>query len=584
MKKLLISIFLIVFTLYGREYYQIQWIDTLDFYLHQIYRRSDGGIVIGKANNIYVTETVSGPGLAGHCFTVKYDSIGTILLADTLDGGDSKLSGIAVDSIGNIYITGRNYLTNRNSDYYTVKYNSDFQIQWIDTFGYDSFDYAYDIAADKAGNVYVTGSAEIDYPRIDYLTLKYDSLGVIQWVDTVNNHDRDVAYGLAVDKKGNVYVTGASQTSIYSDMLTLKYDSLGTIQWMDTIDFYHSGHDVSTDGRGNIYVAGYYSGSDNTLSDIFVVKYDSLGVIRWTDTVSAFDEITADYITVDVFGNLYVTANFGDFEGGSFITIKYDSLGTIQWMDTFNIDSLARGKGIAVDGQENIYVSGNIANSYPPDYLITMKFLKTIGIDSAVAFDGLIQEEVIDEDDYVVLYFSEETNKPLIDNSNIDSIFSLSFIHSWLDGSGNIENAIWNTEGTELTINLSVSSSAPTIAVGDTIKPDGTTIQNQRGGTCESRIVLIGDFGQSGVEKTVKSTELNVPSINIGNISFSYQVNNNEPFSIRIYNVEGRLVKEIQEENNGIYKNRIADIPSGIYLFELKNGSNIIKKKTVLLK
>jgi hypothetical protein len=595
MRKLFIFAFLVVISLFARDYYQIQWIDTLD-----INGECDGGydIVVDKENNIYVTGIADfGPGLGGSNYlTIKYDSLGIIQEMDTLDnGGYDWAMGIAVDSIGNVYVTGRSGFYYNIDDYLTVKYNSDLEVQWIDTFGFDSVDWARDVAVDKDGNVYVTGSSESVPGTIDYLTIKYDSSGITQWFDTLDNGGNDQAYGVAVDGKGNVYVTGLS-TDTYGwvgGMLTIKYDSLGIIQWMDTISR-GGGNGIAVDKEGNIYITGYLF--PDGLPYIFTVKYDSLRAILWVDSiyidVKPFSMCNfGEDIAIDGAGNVYVAGNFSDCleDCGSFVTIKYNSDGEIQWIDTFSTDSLVEANGISVDGTGNIYIAGRILTHsdyydyWHYDYL-TLKYLKTVGIDSAFAFDGVIQEAGVDEDDYVVLYFSEETNKPTINNSTIDSVLSLSSGHSWLDGSGNIENAIWNAEGTEFTINLSTTSLAPTIVVGDIITPDGITIENQRGGTCSSPVVLQGSFGGSGVEETGIIVELNVPSVNAGSISFSYNVTGTEPFSLRIYGTDGRLIREIRKEHGGNYTNTITNLPSGVYLFELKRGNDILKKKTVLLK
>ena len=92
--------------------------------------------------------------------------------------------------------------------------------------------YAYAIAVDGSGNVYVTGQVGPGYP--DYGTIKYNSAGQQQWVALYNGppgNGPDVATAIALDGSGNVYVTGSSSRTnfIFSDFgyATIKYNSMG---------------------------------------------------------------------------------------------------------------------------------------------------------------------------------------------------------------------------------------------------------------------------------------------------------------------------------------------------------------------
>ena len=97
-------------------------------------------------------------------------------------------------------------------------------------------------------------------------------------------------------------------------------------------------------------------------------------------------------------------------------------------------------------------------------------------ITSALASDAVTILVGIDNDDTVTLTFSENTNKPVITNANINTVLTLNNTHTWLDGAGNIGDAAWNLAGNILTVTLSVGGGLPTVAVGDTITLNGTTI------------------------------------------------------------------------------------------------------------
>jgi hypothetical protein len=94
------------------------------------------------------------------------------------------------------------------------------------------------LAVDNQGNVYVTGRISTSlgggWYATDYATLKYDRNGTLLWAQRYNGpiNGGDYATALAVDKRGNVYVTGYSWGSgTSSDYATLKYDSNGTLLW-----------------------------------------------------------------------------------------------------------------------------------------------------------------------------------------------------------------------------------------------------------------------------------------------------------------------------------------------------------------
>src|SRR5205814_2070448 len=116
-------------------------------------------------------------------------------------------------------------------DYTTIKYDSAGQQQRVAQYngtGVPAFDYAEAIAIDSSGNVYVTGESGGSGTGGDYATVKYNSSGQQQWAARYDGpvHQFDGASAIAVDGSGNVYVTGTSEGSGTSDdYATVKYNS-----------------------------------------------------------------------------------------------------------------------------------------------------------------------------------------------------------------------------------------------------------------------------------------------------------------------------------------------------------------------
>jgi hypothetical protein len=230
--------------------------------------------------NIYDSsdaKTNAGPfGGVEQAWVTRYNNI--------TENGDDLAFDIAVDGLGNVYVTGQS-ISKRGYDYATIKYNSAGQQQWVAD--YDGPGNADDIASalaiDSSGNVYVTGQTAISSGNNDYATIKYNSAGQQQWVARYNGpgNGEDHASAIAVDDSGNVYVTGGSLGAEGTlDYATIKYDSGGQQLWVARYNGPVSGDDnavaIAVDGSGHVYVTGQSAGSGTGL-DYATIQYNSSG-------------------------------------------------------------------------------------------------------------------------------------------------------------------------------------------------------------------------------------------------------------------------------------------------------------------
>jgi hypothetical protein len=185
-----------------------------------------------------------GPGTGFQDYaTVKYDSAGNPLWVARYNGPDNvpqhsnSSTALAVDAAGNVYVTGGSasvpgLLTH---DYATIKYDSAGNPLWVARYnGPDnSDDNASALAVDNVGNVYVTGLSRGSGTGNEYATVKYDSAGNLLWVARYNEpvtlYSSNDTSALAVGAAGNVYVTGGNM----GDYATVKYAQC---------DFNGSGH------------------------------------------------------------------------------------------------------------------------------------------------------------------------------------------------------------------------------------------------------------------------------------------------------------------------------------------------------
>ena len=374
------------------------------------------GIAVDSAGNAYVTgytNSVDFPLVSparatpagGSCgtspdayscfdaFVAKVNPTGSAIVYSTYFGGSGEDYGskIAIDSLGNAYVTGYTNSTDLPVvnpaqsvqgggicgvspcfDAFVAKLNSTGTALVYSTYlGGSADDYGQGIAVDSAGNALVTGStASADFPTV----------GAFESVHG------GAAYDAFVTKLGP-----AGSTLVYSTYLGGSGEDYGS--------------DIAVDAPGNAYITGYTNSTDfptagplqavngggtcgappNTIPcfDAYVAKLNVDGSSLVYSTY--FGGSGGDYgygIAVDAFGSAYVTGlttstdfpvTAGAFQlagGGTSVdayVVKLDPTGSSAVYSTYLGGTGAEaGLDIAVDPSGNAYVAGYAyGNSLP---------------------------------------------------------------------------------------------------------------------------------------------------------------------------------------------------------------------------
>ncbi|MGE8711091.1 SBBP repeat-containing protein, partial [Leptospira interrogans] len=241
-------------------------------------------------------------------FVTKYDGSGnkqwTRLLG--VAGATTQANGISRDIFNNLHVSGYT-LGNLDGqalsgiqDLFVTKYDTGGNKQWTRLLGVaGQITQANGVAFDSSGNIYLTGrtSGNLDGQALsgiqDLFVIKYDTGGNKQWTRLLGVAGvSTTAYGITSDSLGNVYTTGVTSGSLdgqalsgTQDLFVTKYDTGGNKQWTRLLGVagqITQANGIASDSSGNTYLTGRTSGSlDGQIlsgtQDLFVTKYDTGG-------------------------------------------------------------------------------------------------------------------------------------------------------------------------------------------------------------------------------------------------------------------------------------------------------------------
>jgi hypothetical protein len=356
-------------------------------------------MVVDKAGNAYVTgltpsidfdttagayQTTSSSGLSGDGFVTKLNSAGTGLIFSTYLGGNDLdyCSSIAIDSFGSAYVTGHTvssnfpttlgaYQTSASTplaDAFIAKLNPlGSAVIYSTLIGGSDVEYSDDIAVDKFGNAYITGSTKSsDFDTTfgayntnyqgstDVYVTKLNSLGSqLVYSTFIGGNGNELGNNIVVAPDGICYIAGTAnspdfpitadavqtQYDYQSDLFICLLDSAGANLLYST---YLGGNGtdipggIASDSFGNIYVQGSTNAFDflntpgsyqgpvtNGVFDMFVTKLKitnalannpQLQLPKWTiypnptsDYFILSTQVDADFELVDYAGKVINT-------------------------------------------------------------------------------------------------------------------------------------------------------------------------------------------------------------------------------------------------------------------------------------
>jgi PKD repeat protein len=324
---------------------------------HTFYGSGDGinsgeAITLDSAGNIYIAgyseaEWYGPEGSEVHrpkhdfssdtnLFVLKLDSSGNYQWHTFWGAGNTFAFGIAVDGGGDVYVTGnstaswngqgnaapKRSFSGNLSNIVVLKLNTNGIYQWHTFYGANRFHGGYGIALDGIGNVYVTGESNLTWSGLPSLSpqnaftgnganifvLKLNASNGNYLAHTFHGGTGNAAgYSIAVSGS-NIYVAGSSDAAwagpaikafsgSTSDIVVLKLSNILGYQWHTFYGGSAFGFGIALDGAGNVYVAGEsgagwngpigqgplnpYAGGLSGTANAVVLKLNSSGTYQW---------------------------------------------------------------------------------------------------------------------------------------------------------------------------------------------------------------------------------------------------------------------------------------------------------------
>lgn len=337
--------------------------------------------IAGTTNspNFPVTSTALGtPSAAGCAFVTKLNPAGTGIVF-SICVANYQAVAFGMDAAGNLYLTVNQQTTEGPNSSYVLKLDPAGQ-NILYTTGIEAAAAVESMAVDSAGDVYLTGSAVAGLattkgayqpqlspgscvvgngmaPCADAFVLKLSPTGALVWATYLGGAGPDDGHAIAVDSTGSPWVVGQTASSnfpVTAGALDKSYGGTTTFGPVTFGDGFVAKFDPT---GGKLLYSTYLGGSEPDAAFAVAIDADDSAYVTGGTSSSNFP-VTAGALQTNYLGN---PNQEPDIAGDAFVT-KFASSGDVVY-STFVGGQGSEGTAIAVDASGDAAIDAAAASS-----------------------------------------------------------------------------------------------------------------------------------------------------------------------------------------------------------------------------
>jgi hypothetical protein len=471
-------------------------------------------------------------------------------------GFDNSEMGAQTADGGYVMVGYTSDLGPGGTDFFMTRMNPNGDTLWTRIYAGTGFEDGRSVEQTSDGGFIVCGYSS-NIPT-GFRLIKTDAAGDTLWTRVMSGS----GFTVRQTSDGGYIATGGTISGGW-DLYLVRLDNAGNVSWANQYggNYLEVGYDVRQTADGGFIAIGVTESFGAGDRDIYIVKTDAAGVLQWSKTIGeALDDFGHSIIqTTD--GGYALTAEAYSFATGGYdsYVAKLDAAGNLTWSWVyFDAFSGTISKGICETLDGGLAVTGY--RSLPAQSIL---FKTDAGgnVEWARAYGGNVSElsnwvQQTADTGFVMFGFTESFGAGSIDLNIIKT-----------DSLGN--SCLVDTLTLSQVVPISViANAAPWELSGFTLSYPQISVLNPA--VITTTCGVTDTIPVSSTVPAFDQAEVTVyPNPFSDNVTFSFSHKTGSAYSILIYDVQGRIIRVLNDlSDEKVTMNRDA-MPAGFYTFRL---------------